>query len=141
MSIGKQIRKYRQGLGLTLEQLCQLSGVEPGTISALENRDSSRSSHFPAICKAMGLTIEQMADETRTYPARPVGPETEGVITLGTAEPGVPYGWPFKDIKPAQWLSLGYEEREQIEKMIGMLVKAGPTAKHREPAYKRAAAR
>ena len=43
MSTGSQIRKYRQKLKWTLDRLSEASGVETGTISALENRNSSRS--------------------------------------------------------------------------------------------------
>jgi hypothetical protein len=38
--------------GWTLEKLEEESGVAVGTISALENRDSSRSQYFPQLAKA-----------------------------------------------------------------------------------------
>jgi phage repressor protein C with HTH and peptisase S24 domain len=61
MGLGKTIREVRQALGWTLEKLEEESGVAVGTISALENRDSSRSQYFPQLAKAMGLTMEQLA--------------------------------------------------------------------------------
>lgn len=61
MAIGKNIRFHRKvRLGWTLEKLEELSGVDRGTISALENRDSSKSDHFYAIAKAMGITVEHL---------------------------------------------------------------------------------
>lgn len=142
MGVGKQIRKYRQQLGLTLEQLCQLSGVEPGTISALENRNSSRSAYLPALARALGLSLEQLADESKTYAARPTpaGKQTGGMLEQ---EPAVPYGWPFKSIEPSQWLLLSDAQRAHIEEGIRLLVPTIPgrsATKHREPAYKKSAA-
>ncbi|MCL2656847.1 MAG: XRE family transcriptional regulator [Betaproteobacteria bacterium] len=67
MATGNQIRHYREKLKLTLEELSAISGVEIGTISALENRDSERSKYFDAIAKAFGLTIEQLADENKDW--------------------------------------------------------------------------
>jgi phage repressor protein C with HTH and peptisase S24 domain len=60
MGIGQNIRFHRERLELTLEQLSALSGVDVGTISALELRDSSRSKYFFDIARGLGLTIEQL---------------------------------------------------------------------------------
>lgn len=61
MAIGKNIKFHRKvRLGWTLEKLESASGVDRGTISALENRDSSKSDHFSSIAKGLGLTIEQL---------------------------------------------------------------------------------
>ncbi|WP_396957045.1 helix-turn-helix domain-containing protein [Nitrosomonas sp.] len=62
MAIGKRIKYYREQLGWTLEEMSSRCGVEIGTISAIENRDSDRSKYFGAIAKAFGLTIEQLSD-------------------------------------------------------------------------------
>lgn len=71
MALGKQIRRYRELLDWKLLQLSIASGVEVGTISALELRDSRRSDAFLPIAKAFGLTLEQLADETRMYTPDP----------------------------------------------------------------------
>lgn len=63
MATGENIKKLRLLCGLTLEQLSELSGVEVGTISALEVRDSSRSKFFPNIAKAFGITSDELASE------------------------------------------------------------------------------
>ena len=63
MATGQQIRKHRDAQGLTLEQLGEKSGVDFGTIHALEKRDSSRSKFFGQIAHALGLTIEELSKE------------------------------------------------------------------------------
>lgn len=67
MALGKQVRKYRERAGWKLETLSFKSGVEVGTINALENRDSSRSKFAPQLAKAFGLTVEQLLDEGVDY--------------------------------------------------------------------------
>lgn len=69
MAFGRQIRRYRTGLGMTLEQLSDRSGVEVGTISAAENRDSTRMEVTAAvsIANALGLTVEQLDDPGTDY--------------------------------------------------------------------------
>ena len=64
MAIGAQIRRHRLAQGLTLEELSAASGVEVGTISALENRDSSRSKFFSALAKSLGLRIEDLENDS-----------------------------------------------------------------------------
>lgn len=61
MALGKNIKFHRERLGLTLLQLSDASGVDVGTISALEVRDSRRSQYGSAIAAAMGMTFEQLA--------------------------------------------------------------------------------
>ena len=70
MSIGKQIKHYRTKLNWKQDTLADLSGVASGTISALEIRDSARSEFFPAIARAFGLTVEQLADESTDWPVK-----------------------------------------------------------------------
>jgi transcriptional regulator with XRE-family HTH domain len=67
MALGARIRFYRDKLALTLEQLSDRAGVDVGTISALELRDSQRSKYAPAIAKALGLTLEQLLDEQKDW--------------------------------------------------------------------------
>lgn len=71
MALGKQIRKYREQIGWTLHKLSEASDVDIGTISALEHRDSERSKYFPAIAKAFGFTLEELADESVTHVPNP----------------------------------------------------------------------
>lgn len=60
MSLGNRIKKAREALGMTLEQLEQRSGVSVGTISALENRGSQRSKYAPQLAQALGLSLDQL---------------------------------------------------------------------------------
>lgn len=63
MALGKNIRNLREAQGLTLERLSELSGVDVGTISALEVRDSSRSKYAHAIAKGLGVSLEDLLSE------------------------------------------------------------------------------
>lgn len=65
MALGARIRHYREKSGLTLDQLSERSGVDVGTISALENRDSSRSKFASAIAAAFGMSMEMLEDPAR----------------------------------------------------------------------------
>lgn len=67
MATGKQIRAYREIKEWTLDDLSRESGVDVGTISALEVRDSFRSKYFQPIASAFGLTVEQLSDGTTNW--------------------------------------------------------------------------
>lgn len=67
MALGKQIKKQRTARGWTLEHLSDASGVDVGTISALEVRDSARSKYASAIAAAFGLAVEQLEREEVIY--------------------------------------------------------------------------
>lgn len=61
MAMGQTIRTLRQARGWKLEDLAEASGVDMGTISALEVRDSNRSKYFPQLARALGYTVEQLS--------------------------------------------------------------------------------
>jgi transcriptional regulator with XRE-family HTH domain len=63
-----------------LEQLSERSGVEVGTISAIEQRDSERSSKFLQIAPAFGLTVEQLADLTTDHDVSDLQPLDAPVV-------------------------------------------------------------
>lgn len=67
MALGHQIKKYRTFHQWTLEDLSERSGVEVGTIGALEVRDSQRSAKAPQLAKALGLSVEQLLDEEKDW--------------------------------------------------------------------------
>lgn len=81
MGYGKTIRELRQAKGWTLEQLEDASGVAAGTISAIENRDSSRSQYFPQLARAFGVTVEELAH-----------PDLKPENTRSVEEPRAAYG-------------------------------------------------
>lgn len=131
MGIGKQIRIYREQIGWTLDKLSEASGVERGTISALELRDSSRSKYFPDIAKALRLSLEELADETYT-----IDITSRAEIGPGFApanEPTTLYNWPFQNLKPHQWSLLTAIERKHVEDGALMFIKARDDPKHAAP--------
>lgn len=67
MALGSRIRHYREKAKLTLDQLSERSGVDVGTISALENRDSSRTKYATAIAQGLGMTVEMLEAEGEDY--------------------------------------------------------------------------
>lgn len=133
MALGKQIRQYREKAGLTLEALSDLSGVEVGTLSALENRDSKRSQYSPAIAAALGLTVEQLVDEDTQYQVNAKdsaqGPQATGTPAVANAP--VPIGvrdrsstynsWPFSVPQQAV-MALSERDLGRIEGFMELMV-------------------
>lgn len=62
MGIGSQIRKRREELGLTRDDLARAAGIKVSTLTALETRDSNKSDFFPQIAEALGWK-SRTADE------------------------------------------------------------------------------
>lgn len=98
MALGSNIRRFRTKAGLTLEQLAERSGVEVGTISALELRDSSRSKYATALAAALDLTVEALegAEAPKAIPldANPDYPAIRRVrfkLSAGASGFGVEY--------------------------------------------------
>lgn len=67
MPLGSRIRHYREKAGWTLDQLSDRCGVDVGTISALENRNSQRSKYAVKIAAGFGLTLNQLEDEAADH--------------------------------------------------------------------------
>lgn len=86
MALGSRIRHYREKANLTLEQLSERSGVDVGTISALENRDSSRSKYATAIAQGLGMTVEMLEAAHEDYE-----------LTLQPSHVPAPVGVPASD--------------------------------------------
>lgn len=63
MSLGSRVREWRTFYNWTLDDLSERSGVERGTISAMENRDSKRSEFAGALAKAFGITTDELLDD------------------------------------------------------------------------------
>jgi transcriptional regulator with XRE-family HTH domain len=125
MSTGEQIRKYRSMLGWTLKQLSDRSGVDVGTISALEIRSSSRSKYLGPIATALGLSIEQLQDANQDYMPMP--------RPLAAMEPAAPYrasplpSWPFTQINQSDWEALSPHQKSQAEIFIRGMIAAATT--------------
>lgn len=134
MAIGKQIRHYRKKLGWQLKKLSEASGVDIGTISALENRDSKSSEYFLFIANALGLTLEQLADESKDWP---IDLNRQGAPTIAAPvarESAPSFGWPFHDITPERYNTLTPDQKRSIENMVLTLLQASdPATKQSEP--------
>lgn len=78
MTLGANLKALRERQQLTLRQLSERSGVEVGTISALEVRSSTRSEHAPALAKALGVRLEVLVGNTLPD-AREEAPPAYGV--------------------------------------------------------------
>lgn len=74
MPLGARIRQLRLARGWKLEELSARSGVDVGTLSALEMRDSKRSNYTAAIAAAFGLDIAQLLAEGPAIAAREPAP-------------------------------------------------------------------
>jgi phage repressor protein C with HTH and peptisase S24 domain len=60
MPLGKNIKTIREALGMQATELSAISGVEIGTISALENRDSLHSRFTFQLAEALGIKMEDL---------------------------------------------------------------------------------
>lgn len=58
MGIGKRVKQRRKEMRLTQQELADLIGVKQSTITAMETRDSTRSSYATALSLALGVTVE-----------------------------------------------------------------------------------
>ncbi len=134
MSLGKQIKKYRLAHGWKLEELSDRCGVEVGTISALEVRDSKRSEKAPAIAKALGLSLEQLLDEdtdwsavaltqaTSDYGAQQNAPPLKVMERSSNLVP-IPY-WPFTFTQEKFRRLLNHKDIKSIDDYIKGLLTA-----------------
>jgi transcriptional regulator with XRE-family HTH domain len=129
MSLGSQVEKYRNKvLKLKFAQLSDLSGVDVGTINAMEKRDSNRADIRAAlaIAGALGLTLEELADEqadhsekVKAYMARSYE-KNNRVTPLTAAEsasnPWTVGYWPFPNINPEHFkAALDVHDIDRIE--------------------------
>lgn len=78
MSLGSRVREWRTFYNWTLDNLVDRSGVERGTISALENRDSRRSDFAGALAKAFGITTDELLDPALAPTNRLLSQHTPG---------------------------------------------------------------
>lgn len=107
------MRALRESLGWTLDELAERSGVDLGTISALEVRESSRSKYAGQLAKALGVGLEQLlADELIT----------ERVVVSGNSS-RTSFGlWPFTaGFEDYQLLS--NEKKRQLDSMVSGFIR------------------
>lgn len=75
MTLGQNIKFLRQARGWTLADLSSQSGVDVGTISALEVRGSQRSKYAAAIARAFGVTLEELVESTVPHAGEQLPPD------------------------------------------------------------------
>jgi len=103
MALGKRIRYLRDRLGWTLEQLAERSGVDVGTISALEVRDSTRSKYARQIAAGLGVSLDELFSEQ----------PQDALKSISITD-----NWPFKKIKREDFEQLSPAQREAIEDWV-----------------------
>jgi transcriptional regulator with XRE-family HTH domain len=129
MSIGSQLQKYRKAAGLGYPQMADRSGVSVGTINALEKRGSKRSEFWGALAEALGLSIEELTDESTDYTDRvkehvqtqkyPIGPEKLGwVVTEIPSKDLSGKWWPFSVSKDRIQAALSADDIALIDTYI-----------------------
>lgn len=123
MGMGHRIRQLRQERGWTLEQLSEKSGVDIGTISALEMRDSKRSIYTAALAEAIGVDVaELMASATAPSGAKPGKYKPAGkTVDLKAREPSA-LPWPIADISPREWALLTPDDVAEVRGFVKALI-------------------
>ncbi|WP_367274506.1 helix-turn-helix domain-containing protein [uncultured Variovorax sp.] len=126
MALGKQVRHYRSGLGWTLERLSEESQVDVGTISAIEQRDSRRSQFGVALARGLGLSLEQLLDESVDHlPALLAGATPNAPSpTKPSNSPSPITQWPFERITPHEWRGLSDADHGLVEAYVRGLIDA-----------------
>lgn len=66
MALGKNVKTNREARGWDQKTLSRLSGVDVGTISAMEVRNSKRSDKAADLARAFGMTLEQLLSDPHT---------------------------------------------------------------------------
>ena len=131
MSLGLQIKKYREAARLTYGELEELSGVGTASLNALEKRQSKRSEHAPAIAKAFGLTLDQLLDESTDHSERVrqhISRLSQGCEAKAIAsEPDQAGDWPFNVGRDRVSKALTSEDLSRVNAYILALVQARET--------------
>lgn len=126
MALGARVRFYREYRKWTLEDLAEVSSVDVGTISALENRNSRRSNFAPALAKAFGLSVEQLIDDSRNWlasaPDKGAGTTRHSTLSVMQPEPPPYTPWPFNEITVTEWQRLTAEDRAEVQGFVKALL-------------------
>jgi transcriptional regulator with XRE-family HTH domain len=120
MKKGNNIRKLREQAGLNQRQLSELSGVEVGTISALEIRGSSRSEFFGPIAFALGTTIEDLVSDSGAN----IATKKLAAEQIGGYSQNIKGRWPFRTVAAEEWIVLSLDSKNLAESYIRGLIDA-----------------
>lgn len=132
MSLGSQVKKYRNAAGCTFAEVEAISGVSTGNINALEKRNSNRSEHAQTLARAFGLTTDQLLDETtdhsdhvREHVNRWRHSKTLPPSTISVSEPTATWVqnyWPFSISPDRVKAALGPDDIKHVDAFILALV-------------------
>lgn len=89
MALGKNIKFLRESRNWTFAQLSEASGVDVGTINALEKRDSERSKYAAQLCNALGVSLEDALTLDLLLPSSSIHPATPRIESNVTPGPDV----------------------------------------------------
>jgi len=116
MKMGELVRYLRSERGWTLEELSQRSGVEPGTIHALEKRASSRSQYIGQLAKAFGLDPAELMQGLEPHELAHIKPQpTPDDHHVAENRPAP---WPFRSISAYEWRCLSSEQQAEVEGFV-----------------------
>jgi phage repressor protein C with HTH and peptisase S24 domain len=100
MALGANIKRLRLERGWDQPTLSERSGVDVGTISALEVRDSERSKYAPQLATALGVSVGELYGTAGEIGSPPAGSEHMArVPVVGDVQAGADgyleeYGYP-----------------------------------------------
>lgn len=121
MRLGAKLRDRRLALGWTQEALSEASGVDIGTISAIETRDSERSKYFPALSAALGVTVEELMGGRAVDPVPPKErqPQAAPLDRVSLAPPSVTLDLPAECLVVwSQLEKINPERRRRLKTII-----------------------
>lgn len=113
------MREWRTFYGWTLEELAGRSGVERGTIGAMEIRDSKRSENGPALAKAFGISVEELIDDSVQPSDRLTTPRSGESDDRPTSTGYVSSDTTFVRAPVVEWARLGAELLKEAKDLEG----------------------
>ncbi|MFZ5481137.1 MAG: helix-turn-helix domain-containing protein [Myxococcota bacterium] len=85
-AIGARIRDLRTTRGLTQEQLAERTGIEPVTMSRVENGHQATSlAALSAMAEVLGVKLGDLVDVERRAPPPPAAPSKEEWVAVWDA--------------------------------------------------------
>lgn len=118
MTMGTKIRRLRLERKWTLEQLADRSGVDVGTISALELRASRRSQFASSLAAALGVSVEALlaGDSAITSGESSATSTQPHALPAVLRQPSPAYGtpWPFPSVSPSDYFALPARDQAEI---------------------------
>lgn len=119
MTLGSRVRAWRTNYGWTLDELSALSGVERGTIGAMELRESKRSDYTAQLAKAFGISVDELLDPS-IPPSNRLGGQTAGERLPSSSTVHLSSVTTSRLAPVIDWASLGTDLKVKNEDVKGM---------------------